>query len=121
MALKVAGYSSSALSYKIVHQSAVTQTADVDVLGTGGTMSSIDVHNAHSSTIYLKMFLSSGTYTAGASEPDLMFRMPASTQKRFDLPSGISFNQLTFWTNSAAATNSTAAPGGTVSIIIVST
>tara|TARA_R110000824_G_scaffold152177_1_gene323284 strand:+ start:6974 stop:7339 length:366 start_codon:yes stop_codon:yes gene_type:complete len=114
MALKVSSYNSTALQHKIVYQSTVTQTADVDVLGSSGTLHSLHCHNSHSATIYLKVYLSSDKYVAATSEPDLMFSMPATTQKEFHLPSGLAFSQLTFWANSASATSSTAAPGGTV-------
>ncbi len=48
MALKVSGYSSTSLTYKTVEQGTVTQTADVDVLGTSGTLYSLDLDNQHS-------------------------------------------------------------------------
>lgn len=119
MALKVSSYNSASLAHKIVFQSTVTQTADVDVLGSSGTIHSLDLDNQHSSTVYLKLFLSSGEYVVATSEPDLMFRIPASTQKILTLPAGLDFSQLTFWVNSAPGTSSTSAPGGTVLLTAV--
>ena len=90
MALKVSGYaSSSGLKNKIVYQSTVTATTDVDVLGTGA-------------------------YTAGATFPDYQFRIPANTAKRFDFTDGIRFDQLTFWCNDGPQHTDTDNPGGTV-------
>tara|TARA_R110002051_G_scaffold271204_2_gene331566 strand:- start:1145 stop:1513 length:369 start_codon:yes stop_codon:yes gene_type:complete len=115
MALKVSGYaSSSGLKYKIVSQSAVIATADEDVLGTSGTVLSLEIHNQHSATVHFKMKTTSGTYTAGATYPEYQFRIPATTNKRFDFPDGITFSQLTFWCNDGPAFNDTDAPGGTV-------
>ena len=119
MALKVTGYSSGAMKYKIVCQSAVTQTADVDVLGTGGIAKTLELWNQHSATIYFKIKLTSGEYTAGTTEPDVMLRMPAATNKQFDFPDGLSFDQLTFWCNDGATTADTDAPGGTVSATFI--
>tara|TARA_R100000458_G_C8246589_1_gene224415 strand:+ start:334 stop:699 length:366 start_codon:yes stop_codon:yes gene_type:complete len=119
MALKVSGYSSTALTYKTVEQGTVTQTADVDVLGTSGTLYSLDLDNQHSSTVYIKFFLSAGEYTAGTSEPDLMFRIAASTSRKLDIPGGLPFSQLTFWANDGPNTSDTDAPGGTVVVIAV--
>lgn len=114
MALKVSSYNSTALQHKIVYQSTVTQTTDIDVLGSSGTLYSLALDNNHSGTIYLKVYLSSDEYVAAVSEPDLMFRIPASTQKVITIPGGLPFSQLTFWANSAPGTTSTSAPGGTV-------
>ena len=119
MALKVSSYNSSTLQHKIVYQSTVTQTADVDVLGSSGTLYSLDIDNNHSATIYLKIYLSSDEYVAATSEPDLMFRIPASTQKLVSMPGGLSFSQLTFWANDGPNTSDTDAPGGTVLLTAV--
>ena len=119
MALKVTGYTSGSMKYKIVYQDAVTQTADVDVLGDGGTVKSLELWNQHSAIIYFKMKRTSGEYTAGSTEPDVMLRMPATTSKQFDFPDGLSFDQLTFWSNDGATTADTDAPGGTVSATFI--
>jgi len=119
MALKVSGYSSTSLTHKIVEQSTVTQTADVDVLGTSGTLHSCTLLNSHSAIVYIKFFLTTGEYAAGVTEPDLMFRLPATTSRQLDFPAGLEFSQLTFWANDGAATNDTDSPGGTVAITAV--
>tara|TARA_R100000458_G_C8268413_1_gene243247 strand:+ start:469 stop:837 length:369 start_codon:yes stop_codon:yes gene_type:complete len=115
MALKVSGYaSSSGLKNKIVYQSTVTATTDVDVLGTGGSIISLDLDNLHSATVYFKMKTSSGVYTAGSTFPDYQFRIPANTAKRFDFTDGLRFDQLTFWCNDGPQHTDTDNPGGTV-------
>jgi hypothetical protein len=119
MALKVSSYNSTALQHKIVYQSTVTQTVDVDVLGSSGTLYSLDIDNNHSGTIYFKVYLSSDEYVTATNEPDLMFRIPASTQKLISMPGGLPFSQLTFWANDAPGTTSTSAPGGTVLLTAV--
>ena len=115
MALKVSGYaSSSGLRYKIVSQSAVTATADEDVLGTSGTIISMEIHNQHSARVHFKLKTSSSAYTAGSTYPEYQFRIPPTTHKRFDFPDGIEFSQLTFWCNDDAPHTDTDNPGGTV-------
>jgi hypothetical protein len=120
MALQVSSYGSAGgLRHKIVYESASGATANVDALGTPGTILSLDIDNLHSATVYFKMKTTSGTYTAGTSEPDFMWRLGAATAKRFDFPDGIPFNQLTFWCNDGPNTSDTDAPGGTVKITFV--
>jgi len=119
MALKVSGYSSTSLTHKIVDQSTVTQTANVDVLGTSGTLHHITLANQHSGVVYIKFFLTTGEYTAAVTEPDLMFRLPANTTKEFDFPSGLEFSQLTFWANANPDTPNVGAPGGTIVLTAV--
>ena len=115
MALKVSGYAgSSGLKYKIAYQSAVTATVNEDVLGSSGSVVSLDLDNRHSSAIYFKMKTSRGTYAAGTTYPDYQFRIPANTAKRFDFMDGLSFDQLTLWCNDGPSFSDTDNPGGTV-------
>ena len=115
MSLKVSGYaSSSGLKNKIVYESAVTATADEDVLGTSGNILSLDIDNQHSAAVYFKMKTTSGTYTAGSTYPDFQIRIPASTAKRFDFTEGLKFDRLTFWCTDGPTYNDTDNPGGTV-------
>jgi len=115
MALKVSGYaSSSGLKYKIVNQSTVTATADEDVLGTAGNVISLEIDNQHSAAIYFKFKVLDTTYTSGSSYPDYQFRIPASTNKRFDFTDGLPFDRLTFWCNDGPLFSDTDNPGGTV-------
>lgn len=120
MTLKVSSYGSSGgLSNKIAHQSTVTQTVDEDVLGTSGTIISVDIDNQHSATIFLKMKTTTGSYVSGTTYPDHQFRIPGSTSKRFDFTSGLRFSQLTFWCNSGGEYDSTTSPGGTVLVTFI--
>lgn len=120
MALTVTGFASSALAYKIVHESNASDTANLDVTGTSGTILAINVDQQTSAIAYLKMKLTSGTYIATTTEPDVMFEIPASGKLKINFPVPLAFTQLTFWVTDAAATSDTGDPG-TVLITILCT
>lgn len=111
MALTVTGFTSSALAYKIVHETNASDTASTDVLGGSGTLWAIDFDNSSGNAAYLKMKITSGTVTVGTTEPDLLLELPATTACRFTLPTGLVFTQLSFWVTDAAATSDTGDPG----------
>ena len=111
MALSVSGYSSSALAYKVVHESNASDTANLDVTGSSGRLYSIDIDQQTATACYLKMKLTAGTVTVGTTEPDLLIELPASGKAKFDIPGGLAFSQLSFWVTDAAATSDTGDPG----------
>lgn len=115
MALKVSSYGSAGgLRHKIAYETAVNESAEIDVFGTGGTIRSVEIWNQHSAIVYFKIKATSGTYASGSTFPDYQFPIPVTTNKRFDFPDGIPFSQLTFWCNASSAASATDAPGGTV-------
>ena len=119
MALKVSGFSSATASYKIVSDTDSDENAETDVTGAQGTIYQIYIKNdASSNTSYLKLKLTSGTVTVGTTEPDLMLNCVQNTSERYDFPSGLPFEQLTFWTSRNPATSDTTAPNTTIVTIL---
>ena len=121
MTLKVTGFTSSGASYKIVNDADSDENAESDVLGTSGSIYSVDITNsAGTHTSYVKFKLTSGTATVGTTEPDMMLVCGPSTSERYMFPAGLSFSQLTFWTARNAATTDTTAPNSTTVNILCS-
>jgi hypothetical protein len=120
MTLKVSSYGSSGgLRYKIAYEDACAEGAEIDALGSAGTIRSVVIWNKHSGTVYFKLKTTSGAWVSGTTDPDYQWRMPATTTNRFDFPDGIPFSQLTFWCNASSASSATDGPGGVVDVTFV--
>lgn len=111
MALTVTGFTSSALAYKIVHESNASDAVSADVLGGAGTLWAIDANQQTAAIAYLKIKITTGTVTLGTTQPDLMFEIPSSGAVMINLPAGLAFDQLSFWVTDAAAYDDTGDPG----------
>jgi len=119
MTLKVSGFNSAAATYKVVNDADSDENAETDVTGTSGRIYHIDVSNTAGTHVsYAKFKLTSGTVTPGTTEPDMMLAAPPSTAKTYSFPSGLAFEQLSFWTTRAAATSDTTAPNTTIITIL---
>ena len=117
MALTVTGCSNNSLSYKIASESDASDSLSSDIFGGGGTLYAIDFDNQSGNSAFLKLYLRSGTVTAGGnsgSEPDMMFKLAANKATTIQLPAGLAFTQLSFWVTDAAATSDTGDPGTVV-------
>ena len=121
MTLKVTGFTSAAAAYKIVNDADSDENAETDVLGTSGSIYSVEITNsAGVNTSYVKFKLTSGTVTPGTTEPDMMLVCGPSTSETYHFPAGLKFNQLSFWTTRNPETADTTAPNGTVVNILCS-
>ena len=125
MALSVTGFDDSSLSYKIIYESASTHLPVVNATGTSGYIHSLQINNAHSSPIYLRMWLNTTDITrdnGGQSntKADITYKVAASTIDKIIIPSRLYYTGLSFASTAAAGLTSVATPGGTVKVTIVS-
>lgn len=121
MALKVSGFSSATATYKLVSDTDSDENAETNVTGSSGTIHQIYIKNdAQSNTSYLKLKLSSGAVTVGTTEPDMLLAAGPSMPETYVFPSGLAFDQLTFWSTANPATSDTTAPPSTEVIILCS-
>ena len=119
MSLTVTGFSNSALTYKIATETNAGATlgtnAFSDIFGGSGTLYAIDIdHKESNTTAYLKLKITSGDVVIGTTQPDLMFEVGASTAVHINIPTGLTFSQLSFWVTSDPATSHTSDPGETL-------
>ena len=122
MALKVTGFATSALPYKVVTETASTNTMGSNVTGATGTMYSLDFDNQANATVYLKCHLSTTGGTLGGDE-DIKIRFPtgANGKKRIVMPAGIAFTELSLFTTTTHGTSGTPAAPSTGAIISATT
>ena len=122
MALKVSGFSSAALDYKIVYfdnQANPTSAINENVTGTSGRWYSIDADNKSGSPVYVR--LSDGSAPVlGTTAADWQFFIPATTSKRIEIPGGAPFTTaLNLWTGGNADPKSSNAPASNGVIVTV--
>ena len=128
MSLKVSGFSSAALDYKIVYYDNTSNPAtDIqeNVTGSSGRWYSITATNHSGSPIYVR--LSDGSAPViGTTACDWQFFIPAEvnnipTTKTIEVPGGVPFaTALNFWTGGNADPKSNVAPAsGGITVTIV--
>jgi len=119
MALKVSGFDDSAASYKVVNNTDSDENVETNVTGSSGTLYAVDIVNGGSThTSYTKFKLTSGTVTVGTTQPDMLLVCKPNTSETYQFPTGLSFEQLTFWTTrNGEATDSTAPNTTTVTLL----
>jgi len=124
MSLKVSGFSSAALQYKIVFfnnaSNTPTSAINENVTGTSGRWYSVDATNASGSAVYVR--LSDGSApTLGTTAADWQFHIPANSSKRIEIPTGAPFTTgLNLWTGGNSdpkSSNAPAAGGVTVTVV----
>ncbi len=115
MALKVTGFSTAALPYKIVHESASTATLLSNVTGSSGKIHTMDLDVGQSNTTsYLKIFLGAAASISSPADIKIRLRTGANGVKRFNMPKGIDFTEFSFYTTSTHGTaNAPAVPQAT--------
>ena len=121
MALSVSGFD-SAFDYKIIYESAASETANEDIAQGPCTLLSVEIDNTYgSNTHYLKIF--DGDFiSASASTAQTILECANAAIQIYDLPDGLPFSKLNFWLTRNAASNDTTAPavsGGTVVVRLV--
>ena len=125
MALKVSGFNSSALDYKIVYfdnQSTPTAAIQENVTGSNGILYSVDIDNKSGSVAVVRLsdYPSPVLGNSTAGQADMFWAVPATTAKRIEIPGGVAFSQLNLWTTLGGVALTTAVPatnGLTVTII----
>ena len=121
--IKVSGFSSAALDYKIIYfnnQQSPTAAIQENVTGSSGKWYSITVDNKSGDKIYAR--LSDGpTPTLGSTPSDWTFWVKANTVYKFEIPGGAAFTEgLNVWTtlNESPLDNNPPASGGcTVTVV----
>jgi len=121
--IKVSGFSSAALDYKIIYfnnQQSPTAAIQENVTGSSGKWYSITVDNKSGDKIYAR--LSDGpTPTLGSTPSDWTFWVKANTVYKFEIPGGAPFTEgLNLWTtlNESPLDNNPPASGGcTVTVV----
>jgi hypothetical protein len=112
MTLKVTGFASTALPYKLVTETASTNTLNSNVTGASGVVYSFDVVNLGNNDGYFKCYLSStGAILGAAADLKIRLQNGANGAKKVIMPAGIAFTELSFFlTETTAQANSQTAP-----------
>ncbi len=120
MALKVSGFSGTAIDYKIVefdNSNTPTSAIQENVTGTSGAWYSITCAVTGGSPVYVRLWDGS-TPTLGTDPPTWTFRVKNGETERVEVPGGVSFTQLNLATTNASTALDTAAPTAcTVTIV----
>jgi hypothetical protein len=118
--LKVASFDSGTLAYKIVSDTTLDATANIDVTAEAGSLYAIDIDNQDQSDhCFVKLSLTQSTITVGTTPPDIMIRANSATKRRVVIPEGVAFSKLSFWqtTLGTDASSSTAASPVLVTLV----
>lgn len=94
MTFKATGFHDS-VSYKIVHESAATNTEYQNVTTSSGKLYSVKAVNGNSTAAYVKIF-DVADATVGTSSPILVFRVTGSSTEVYEIPGGLDFANLSF-------------------------
>ena len=94
MAFKATGFH-DAVSYKIVHESAATNSDYQNVTTSPGTLYTIKAYNSNSNAAYLK-FYNTANAVGGQSAPILVLRVSGQTTELYEIPGGLAFDNLSF-------------------------
>tara|TARA_R110002020_G_scaffold66169_1_gene174139 strand:- start:352 stop:726 length:375 start_codon:yes stop_codon:yes gene_type:complete len=119
MALQVTGFNDDTFSYKIVYESAATNSATVNVTGEPGRLYSIDIDNKSGSGVFLKL-ADAVSPAAGTTVPDMVFNLATGAAKKIDIPGGWPFTtSLSLWCTQNETVGDTTAPsGGTGNVLV---
>ena len=96
--LKTANVDDSILTYKIVSDSSLNETAIVDVTQGSGVLYEIEVDaTAAQAHQYLKLKFQTTEVVVGTTTPDIVLMCAAQKRTYFCLPGGVSYTGLTAW------------------------
>ena len=127
MAVQIAEFPSTVLPYKIVYDPSFGSVPIVDITGSAGTLYSINLDNTLSANAYyVKLWLSTASFTLGTSNPEAMFKVAAAQDLVIQLPGGLPFSALSvvIVDNNAdgendSSTHTTAGNSGTIKVTMV--
>jgi hypothetical protein len=128
MAIKVSGFSSAALDYKIIYfdnQAVPTAAIQENVTGSSGRFYSVDADNKSGQPIWVRLYDGSAP-VLGTTAPLWTFRVNATSVERFEIPGGVPFTTgLNLWTTGTIASGqpakSTTAPVAAGCIVTIIT
>jgi len=117
MAFKATGFHDAA-DYKIVHESAATNSDYQNVTTSSGTLYSVKAINSSSTIGFIKIF-DTPNATGGASFPILVLRVAGSATEVYEIPGGLSFTNLSFTATLNQNPLDDTTPAGTLDVKLV--
>ena len=117
MTFKATGFH-DALDYKIVHESAATNSDYQNVTTSPGTLYSCLAVNSTGTAGYIKIF-DSANAVGGTTQPILVFRIGASATELYEIPGGLSFTNLSFTATLNQRPLDDTAPAATIDVKLV--
>ena len=115
MALSVTKHE-TAFKYKLIQETACTNSAVTNVCDDAGMIHSITIINSQGSSASFKIF-DADEMTLGATSPCFVYRIPASSTTVIETPDGMPFTYLSFaCTNNPNPLDTTVPSGGTVTV-----
>lgn len=119
--IKVSGFASGALDYKIVYFNNDTPVATIqeNVTGASGFLYSVSINNSSGSAVHVK--LSDGSAPElGTTAPQWIFKCHTQETFKVEIPGGMEFTTgLNLWTTLLPASNDTTVPAGTVTVTLI--
>ena len=98
----------ASLTYKIIYDSTLTNTANIDVTQQSGYLYDIAIENTDAGDAgVLKICLNSSDPVVGTTVPDIYISVAASTTIRIAIPGGVPFSKLSMWQTTNPSTAST--------------
>lgn len=119
--MKVSGFSSGALAYKIVNYNNDTPVATIqeNVTGSSGTWISCSITNSAGSKVYVKLYDGIAP-VLGTTAPTWVLMCPAQASIKVEVPGGAFFSDsLNLWTTRHPITTDSTVPAGTVVVTIL--
>jgi hypothetical protein len=103
---------SNPLAAKLVQDTAATNAAVDNATGASGTLYMVEIDNTGLGvSVYFKL-VNATSATAGSTAASMVLWCPASVKRSYAFPEGIAFDTgFSHWCVTAAAQNSTGAPG----------
>ena len=122
MAITVSGVTSTALTHKLIMEDGADQNSVIsfngNVTGGSGRLYSIYVSNGVAAGMFLKVYFDAAA--ASSDDPDMKIEWAASAAEEIIMPNGIPFTELSFFsTKSGDTSSSQTAPGGGVTVNLV--
>jgi len=118
MALKATSFN-DALDYKIINETAATNSLNSNVTIAPGRLYSVKAVNGSSSASFVKIF-DDPNPTLGATLPVLVVAITGSATSMLEIPGGLDFTTLSIAaTRYQSPTDTTAPNGGTVALTLV--
>ena len=118
MSITATGFD-DALDYKIIHETASTNSLNSNVTGAPGKLFSCKAVNGSSSASYVKIF-DAAVPALGTTYPILVLIVAGSATTFYEIPGGLDFTTLSFASTRYKDPQDTTAPnGGTVAVTLV--
>jgi len=107
--LKTANLDQAKLTYKIVEDERLDQTAIIDVTQGSGALCAIEVDaTAATSHQYLKLKFVTSAVTVGTTTPDMVVFVAAQQRFVLSIPGTVAFTNLSAWLTSSQEDSATA-------------